>query len=346
MKIIHLLNTGKFSGAENVVCQIIDLMKAENECVYCSRDGSIRNVLHKKNISFEPIKTMSVREVKRVIKKIHPDIIHAHDMRASFFAAMACGSTPLICHIHNNAYDARRINIKSISFFFAAIKAKHIFWVSQTSFSGYLFHTFFSKKSSILLNVINVEKLYEKMNEDSLSYSYDIIYVGRLTYQKNPERLIEILKDLRASLPNYKAAIVGDGPLKEKVIGLIKKYKLEQNITVLGFLQNPLKILRDSKIMLLVSRWEGLPMCVLEALALGTPVVSTPTDGIDCIIKDGENGFICRTNAEVEKNIVNLLKNAEMYSKIAKEALQFGITYNNLAEYKKRINLVYLSNFK
>ena len=341
MKIIHLLNTGKFSGAENVACQIIDLMKPDLECVYCSLDGNIRNVLEKRNIMFESISNMCVREIKRVVNKVRPDVIHAHDMRASFYAALACGSIPLICHIHNNAYDSRKINLKSLLFFYAALKAKHIFWVSDTSFSGYCFHSFLSSKSSILLNVINVEKVYEKMMCDVNSYSYDITFIGRLTYQKNPERLIGVLKKLLEVLPSFKAAIIGDGPLKDVMENLIKESNLENNVFLLGFQENPYKILKDSKVMLLVSRWEGLPMCVLEALALGVPVVSTRTDGISSVIKNGNNGYICENDDELVEKLTFILKNADKHCQMVGDSLQFSKRYNDLNTYKRELKNVY-----
>lgn len=341
MKVMHLLNTGKFSGAENVACQIINLMKNECVCIYCSRDGSIRDVLKEKEISFEPINAMSIAEVKRVIKKFNPELIHAHDMRSSFVASLSCGKIPLVCHIHNNAIDSRKISLKSLLFLFAAIKAKHIFWVSKTAFSGYLFHFLFQKKSSILLNIVNLNEIYKKMNVDTNSYSYDVVYIGRLTFQKNPERLINILRDLRNLCPNYKAAIVGDGPLKDKVEDLIKVYNLGKNISLLGYQSNPLKILHDSKVMLLVSRWEGLPMCVLESLALGVPVISSPTDGIDSVIKDGVNGFICENDAEFLENILFLLKKKDEYSRFVSEAIEFSKIYNDIDSYKCKIESVY-----
>ena len=341
MKILHLLNTGKFSGAENVACQIIDLMKPDVESVYCSLDGDIRVVLEKRNVIFEPISSMCVREIKRVINKVKPDVIHAHDMRASFYAALACGSIPLICHIHNNAYDSRRINLKSILFFYAALKAKHIFWVSDTSFSGYCFHSFLSLKSSILLNVINVEKVYEKMKCDVNSYSYDITFIGRLTYQKNPERLIDVSKKLLKVLPSFKAAIIGDGPLKGEMEKLIKENNLENNVFLLGFQENPYKILKDSKVMLLVSRWEGLPMCVLEALALGVPVVSTPTDGISSVIKNENNGYICENDDEIILNLKKILSNNILYNQMHDNCIENALKHNDNDLYKKKILEVY-----
>lgn len=341
MKILHLLNTGKFSGAENVACQIIDLMKPDIECVYCSLDGSIRSVLENRNVIFEPISNMSAREIKRVLNKVKPDIIHAHDMRASFFAARACGSIPLVCHIHNNAYDSRKINLKSLLFFYAALKAKHIFWVSDTSFSGYCFHSFLSSKSSILLNVINVENLYEKMKGDTNSYSYDIAFVGRLTYQKNPERLIDVFKMVAKDLPNFKAAIIGDGPLKGEIENLIKINNLENNVYLLGFKENPYKILKDSKVMLLVSRWEGLPMCVLEALALGVPVISTPTDGISSVIKNEWNGFISADDDEIVSYVKAIVTDDRFHAQISANALNDSFSKNDLKVYISSIKSVY-----
>ena len=98
MKILHLLQSGHFSGAENVVCQIIGLMKDELDIqmAYCSRDGQIRETLKEREIEYYPIKELTVAEIKRIIREYKPDIIHAHDMRASFVAARACGKITLI----------------------------------------------------------------------------------------------------------------------------------------------------------------------------------------------------------------------------------------------------------
>ena len=157
MKILHLLQSRKFSGAENVACQIIAMMKeeADVQMAYCSRDGQIREVLKERGICYYPIKKLTVSEVKRIIRQYKPDIIHAHDMRASFIAAKACGQIPLISHIHNNAFDARGLSVKSVAYIYAALKAKHIFWVSGSSYKGYCFHSLFKKKSSVLYNIVD-----------------------------------------------------------------------------------------------------------------------------------------------------------------------------------------------
>ena len=80
--------------------------------------------------------------------------------------------------------------LKSIAFLYAAKKAKHIFWVSDSSYDGYYLHNPLKKKSSILYNIINVDSLFLKMKKDNSNYSYDLIYIGILMYGKDPLRLM------------------------------------------------------------------------------------------------------------------------------------------------------------
>ena len=69
MKVLHLLQSDRFSGAENVVCQIIGVFKdnPDIEMAYCSRDGQIRDALDERRIKFYPITNLKISEVKRVI---------------------------------------------------------------------------------------------------------------------------------------------------------------------------------------------------------------------------------------------------------------------------------------
>ena len=118
------------------------------------------------------------------------------------------------------------------------------------------------------------------------------MFLGRLTYPKNPHRLIKVLQLVCNTNPSTKIAILGDGDLREEVLALIRDSKLLSNIDYLGFQNNPYKILSSSKLMIMTSSWEGLPMCSLEAMSLGVPLVSTPTDGLKEIITSGIDGIL------------------------------------------------------
>lgn len=338
MRIIHLLQSSKFSGAENVVCQIISMMENDDvEMAYCSCDGQIREALSERNIKFLPINNLTVREVKRIIKEYKPDIIHAHDMRASFIAALACGRIQLVSHVHNNNFDSRGISAKAIAYLFAGLKAKKIFWVSDSSFNGYAFHKVLKKKSEVLYNIININALYSKMSLDKNTYTYDVVYLGRLTEQKNPNRLLRVFRGLVDELSDVKIAVIGTGELEGETHEEAKRLNLESNVTFLGFQSNPYKILHDSKLMIMTSLWEGTPMCVLEAMSLGVPVVSTPTDGVKVVVENNVTGFLGETDKEIMDFCKAILTNSTTRADMSTASIERARELMDIDTYKKRI---------
>ena len=342
MKVLHVLNSRIYSGAEKVVCQIIKAFRGEVEMVYCSPDSEIvRQMLSEQDVTFVPMETMSTGELKRVIARVKPDLIHAHDMRASFFAALCCGKIPLVSHIHNNAYDARGLSPKTVAYLLAGVKAKRILWVSNSSFEGYAFHKLFAKKSSVLYNIIDTEQIFEKKAADEEVYEYDLIYVGRLTYQKDPQRLMRLCAALKARKSDVKVAIVGTGELEEEVKGLCRELGIEENVKFLGFQSNPIKMVHDSKAMILTSRWEGTPMCALEAMALGTPVVSTPSDGMKDLIEDGVNGYLTDDDNIMVEKILKIAEDAEHRRMLSENTKKKFAVINDAPKYKEAIYACY-----
>lgn len=322
MRILHLLQSNRFSGAENVVCQIIGMFKdnTDIEMAYCSRDGQIKEALDERGIKFFPMKKLCVSEVKRVIKEYKPDVIHAHDMRAAFIGSLACGKIKLISHIHNNNFDSRGLSVKSLLFLFAGVKSKHIFWVSKGSYEGYVFHSFFKKKSEILYNILDVDALYQKAETDTDEYNYDIIYLGRLNSLKDPLRMIRIIGDVAKLKPDLKAAVVGTGELENTCKDLCEELKLSNNIDFLGFKNNPLKILKSSKVMIMTSLTEGTPMSALESLALGTPIISTPVGGMCELIENGVNGYLENDDNALVEKLFSIVTDEKLHSKLSSNA--------------------------
>ena len=343
MKILHVLASDKFSGAENVACQIIGMFKEDEgiEMAYCSPDGAIRKAVTERGISFYGLKKLNTKELKRVVQDYKPDLIHAHDMRASFVVSLVCKKIPFIAHIHNNAFDSRRISVKSLAFLFAEKRAKHIFWVSKSALEGYRFKEQVREKSSVLYNVIDVHELYNRMKQDTNEYHYEIVYVGRLTYPKNPERLIDVLEKVIAERPQTSVAIIGSGELQEKIQMLIKEKKLDNNIEMLGFVENPLKIMHDAKVLVMTSRWEGTPMVALEAMALGLPIVGTPTDGLKDVVVNGKTGWLAKNNTELSKWMTDILNNFALYDELSRNSKEKSSKDNNLGSYRALIRQGY-----
>jgi len=343
MKVLHVLSSNIFSGAEIVACQIISMMKdvSDIEMAYCSPDGEIRKALLDRGVTFMPIQTMNTVELKKAIQEYQPDLIHAHDMRASFLSARACGNISLISHIHNNAFDSRRFSLKSIAYLYAALKAKHIFWVSESSKEGYLFKDLIRNKSEVLTNIIDIKELYFKANADHTIYEYDVVFLGRLTYQKNPERLLRLMRMVVDKNNSIKMAIIGTGDLENLAKDICKELNLENNIHFLGFQRNPYKILQSAKAMVMTSRWEGLPMCALEALALGTPVICTPADGLVNIIQNDITGYISDDDEILAEKILLISRSTDIQKVLSCKSKDLSKEINDMDKYKNILLKVY-----
>ncbi len=339
MKILHLLSSDRFSGAENVACIIMEMLSKDFDSIYCSPDGPIREAVEARGLAFVPLTSFS--RFRYILQTEKPDLVHAHDVKAGIIASLFCGKIPFVSHIHSNSHGANRLSLKSTAYLFAAMRAKHIFWVSRSTFDGYYFHRFLKTKSSVLYNIIDIEAIHQKMMTDSKSYPYDIVYIGRLTYQKHPQRLISVLSRVIASEPKVKIALVGEGDLTDEIQTLCKEKHLTDNIDFLGFMENPLKLIHDAKAMLMTSRFEGTPMCALEALALGTPVVSTPTDGLCELVENGKNGYLSDDDEILAEHLLTLIRSSDKQNALSEEARRRSAIYNDIQAYRKKIEDIY-----
>lgn len=343
MKIMHLLASDRFSGAENVVCQIIEMFKDDDELemFYCSPAGEIETALEEREIRFVPIKKLTPVYFKKILRTYKPDIVHAHDVRASLVAAIACKKTKIISHIHVNNMKKSKHSIKTMLYSIAADKAQHIFWVSQSAFDDYDMKDRIAHKSTVLKNVINIDAVQRKCDTDKNDYSYDVAYVGRLSAQKNPKRLMYIAREIVDRNPEVNIAIVGTGDLENTTKDLCKSLNLQNNVKFIGFMSNPNKLLRSAKVMIMTSLFEGTPMVALEAMALGVPIVSTPVDGMCDLIENGVNGYLSDDNGEFADYVVDICSKNELQKKMSDNTLKKARMINDTEKYRKVIREVY-----
>lgn len=342
MKILHLLNSNQFSGAENVVCQIIDMYKNDNniEMIYCSPGGPIAETLAERKIHFVPLNKLSVSELKQIITDEKPDLIHAHDFRASIIAAAARGKTPIISHLHNNSPWLKKYGTYSFVYGATCRKYKAILTVSDSVFDEFVFGDKFSDKLTVVGNPVNIREIQSKVSNRSIEKTYDLGFCGRFSYPKNPEGFIEVVNILRKELPDIKAAMVGSGEQFDEMKELIKQKGLENVITLYGFLKNPYEVMKTFKILCMPSRWEGFGLAAVEALALGVPVVCSDVGGLSGIVND-ECGKVCKSDDEMLEECAYLLSNENKYIYKSEKALQRAEQLDNAGKYKETISDIY-----
>lgn len=158
-------------------------------------------------------------------------------------------------------------------------------------------------KIDILYNYIDIE-LFKDMKMQRKS---KILFVGRLSNQKNLENIINAIKST-----NFRLDIYGEGEEKENLNKLASKNNV--NIKFKGLIENsklPL-IFNDYKYYILASHYEGMPKTLLEAMASGCLCIGTNVDGINEVIEHNKNGILINnTDSNSILNILNILENIE-----------------------------------
>jgi glycosyltransferase involved in cell wall biosynthesis len=304
-RILHLLASNSYSGAENVVCTIIDNCSDKYEIFYCSPDGPIREILKSRNINFIPLDKFSISTVKKIVKDYGIDIVHAHDFKASFIASFL--NVRVVSQLHCNYKILPCRTLVGMVYGVIQRNFDKIVVVSKEILESASFRKKIEDRVVVINNVLDSKMVIDKSREFDTDM-YDMIFVGRLIPLKRPLLFIDIVNDLKKKEPNIKACIIGDGELYEECRRKIVNDNLETNIEMFGFKSNPFPYIKNSKVAVLTSECEGLPMTVIEAMILGTIVVNSGVGGLKEMF-DGYWKYICYKKDEYVSCIEELLKN-------------------------------------
>ena len=343
-RIAHVLKSSIYSGAENVVLTIMRELKDEFTFVYIAVDGSIREKLQQENVPHILLKKFNRKNLNRAIREFDPDVIHAHD----FSAAVVCGTLPgrfrLISHLHYDPPWSRKWNVKTVAYWIISNRVERILAVSQGAYNNFAFAKILSEKTVIIGNPIDKIRIL-RMGGKEKEKRYDLLFVGRFVEQKNPLAFVEIVNILKKSGKNIKAAMIGTGEMETECKCLIKKYKLENEIQLLGFQKNPYHYMKISRLLCMTSKWEGYGLVAVESNVLSTPVLSTKTGGVMDIF--GENAAeLCGNIDEFVKKILNLLNDPEEYERWCEKATIRQSQFPEQAAYIRTLNSIYKKDMK
>lgn len=341
MRILHLLNSNNLSGAENVVADICMMFKGIYEMVYCSPNGPIKEALEDRGVEFIPLEKMSILEVKKIINEYKPNIIHAHDVRATVIATLISGNIPVISHLHVNSNDMSRITMKSVLYLLSTMKVKKVIVVSESCIDEYIFKNKIKNKTIVLKNIIYLNRVKKLIEKDITDYNFDFVYLGRLTYQKNPQRLAKVASNVLKRCPNARFGVIGEGEFKKEMEEIFKNEGVLDRVIFTGRLPYPYKALKKAKCMLMCSRYEGLPIAALEAMALGVPIVSTPVDGLRDIIIHNETGYLCSEDDELSNSVIRFLSDESLYKHMSFMSSRRFQDLNDENYYMRKLQIIY-----
>lgn len=185
------------------------------------------------------------------------------------------------------------------------------------------------KKIKIHRMGINTKLFKFKERKISKNEKISFLTVGRLVEKKGHEYSIRAISKIAKENSNIEYNIVGDGPLKDRLKKLTKEFGVGKYVKFLGHVNDKelLQLYNKSKFFVLPSitaksgDMEGVPVVLMEAQAMGLPIISTRHSGIPELVKDGVTGFLVdeKDHEELAKKIMFLINNPQLWREFGRK---------------------------
>jgi glycosyltransferase involved in cell wall biosynthesis len=364
IKILETIRQGQVGGGETHVLDLVrkldkDLFDVE---VLSFTDGPMVDTLNALGINTYVIKTEKPFDisiwgiVSRFIADRGYHIIHAHGTRAAsnvFYSAKKL-NIPMIytAHgwsFHNNQHAIVR-KVREFSESFLTKLAAKTITVSESNKDDGI-KKFNLKKAQVIYNGIDSKKFnpngYYKDIRAEFGISDDNTLVGylvRMTAQKDPFTMVRAIKEVSLTNKNIVFLMVGNGDLLNATKTMANELGVLDQIVFSDFRNDVPAILNAIDIYCLPSLWEGMPIGLLEAMAMGKACIASAVDGTAELINNGVNGILInkKDHHSLAKHIINLHVHKGYQKELGNNALRYIQQNHSLDEMVNKIQDVYL----
>jgi len=348
MRVLQLIDDASLGGGQMHVLLLAKYLQYGNieVAIATEPNGWLVDTSQKLDIAIHPIAIsnkltwQSFRNIRQLLDSQKFDIIHTHGGTAGFWGRLVAASLkkrPVIVHTYHGLHylNISQVAAKAIAQKFKRAIFQKIdrFLLNYTDQIICVCSSDYEKaiaakvatpsKTSVVYNGIEIDQFSKPLDRANARKIFDIAptefvfgNVGRLHEQKGHKYLLEAFAKVsdRARL-----LIIGDGDLREELVALAEKLQISDRVLFLGTRTDITEFLSAIDVFVLPSLWEGQPIALLEALAIGKPCIASSVDGIPEIIKNGVNGYLVNpTDINELTRIMNLaIANPELLQKSA-----------------------------
>jgi glycosyltransferase involved in cell wall biosynthesis len=311
IKVLETIRQGKIGGGESHVLDLVEEMdKSLYEPVVLSfTEGPMIDRLQSMGITTYVIPTEQPFDiskwglVKQILEQENISLVHAHGTRANsnvYWAAKRLG-LPLIYTVHGWSFhpdqDPFTRYARIAGERYLSQQANVTICVSDNNLQDAT-KEFHLPNAAVIKYGIDLKKFNTANSFKDIRKEFGIKpstvlvgYIARITTQKDPFTFIRAIAGIPASM-DIKFLVVGDGDLKPAMIQLAKELRVSSRIIFSEFRQDIPDILNAIDIYCLPSLWEGLPIGLLEAMAMKKAIVATAVDGTKEVIHHQQNGLL------------------------------------------------------
>lgn len=342
MKILQVIPRFVFGGAETM-CQnlSIQLKKMGHNVVIVSLydyrseicDKLIKNGIEifflNKRVGFD---YKTIKQLRRIIKQFQPDVIHSH-LHAINYVVFS----DLFLHhrkihtLHSIAQKESTKIGKILNHFF--FKFNHVIPVALSNENKKTIINVYKINENRIPVILNGVPLSNCIIKDDYSFNngvINIIHVGSLTPVKNHKEMIKAIKKIHDIDSRVRILFVGDGVLRDELEMFVKQLDADKYITFYGLCDDVYSLLKSADVFILPSKYEGIPMSIIEAMGSALPIVASKVGGIPDMINDGEDGLLCEPLEDsISEKIISYINSENIRQKCGSNALKKSLLFSS-----------------
>lgn len=276
----------------------------------------------------------ALKKGKEIIKEFNPDIIHLHNI--FFFTSMIGvllkkqSQAKLVTTLHLGAVDY----LTGLKGLIIRLIEKHVGgWILRhsdlvTSVSNNVKEHGIKigadlRRCIVIPNGVDLD-FFAVIKRNEMYGSRNVIFIGRLLFNKGPQILINSAKIVVKKLPDVKFLIVGEGPMRPELERMVIENGLSDHITFFGRLEDIRDIMAKANVYVRPSLLDGMPLGILEAMAAGLPVIATNIAGTPEVIEHRKTGHLIKAGdaEDLAVAITEMLSNPGYATTLAKNGLE------------------------
>jgi glycosyltransferase involved in cell wall biosynthesis len=378
VKVTHLASGDLWGGAEAQIYSLVKHLSLRSDTevsVILLNDGALAQKILALKIPLvivEESKHSAIeiyRAVSKQIKRWQTQIVHTHRVKENVIGALAARQNR--CRSIRSVHGAQehkatlfrpdRWFIYKLDMLIGRFLQEKIVAVSN-ELSNALCEQYSSNNVLVINNGIDLNdiKPFERNIETKASkHLFKIGFVGRLVPVKRVDLFIESASFLVKQNKNFKFLIYGDGPLKRALKQQIKELNLDNYVLMKGHVDNIHQAIADLDLMVITSDHEGLPISLLEAMAIGTPVVARSVGAIPEVLDYGSCGRLIDTptiesithqilhsinhSKVTNQQVIAAKKRVKEYYTATKNAAEFAKLYQMLINMPSKLRSISVS---
>jgi glycosyltransferase involved in cell wall biosynthesis len=366
INVLHIYQNSKIGGVQQ---QFLSLLKAYDRDVFnpifccLGPEEEISKEIERIDIETVALNRVRyhrfspgiVRDLYRLMKQKNIHIVRTHRYRANLYgrlAALLSGVPVKIISLHDNYRKDLRLERRIVNKILLKATDK-IVAVSESIRKDIIkYDGIDSSKILVIPNGIDTERFNPEGNFADIRKGFsikesDIVlgFVGRVVPAKGLEYLIDALPFLKKEFKNIKLLITGEGSTMERLKKKAKENNVHDSIIFTGKRRDIPDILSCTDIFVMPSVAEGLPNALLEAMAMGKPIVATEVGGIPEVIKNRHSGFLVppRNPEALATAIKDLISNEQLAAKMGQAARHIVLDNFSIWSIAQKWQTLYLS---